>query len=130
MTLQLKPGHDLSDAELLELEALIQQQYPDEDIVIVYEDAPGPAAQADPAQPPNFLSRLTVGGITAIAALYLINPTAGVIEFIPDVVPVIGNLDEGAAMVLLISGLSFFGVNIGWLSSIFGRGVSKRKRGE
>jgi len=33
--------------------------------------------------------------------LYLLNPTAGVFEFIPDNLPVIGNLDEGAAALLI-----------------------------
>jgi hypothetical protein len=132
MTLQIKPGHDLSDDELLRLEALIQQAYPDDDLEIVYEDAPDASTayvQTAPAEkPPGFLQRIAVLGITGVAGLYLINPTAGVLEFIPDVIPVVGNLDEATALALFISGLSYFGVNVGWLSTIFGRGLSKRKR--
>jgi uncharacterized membrane protein YkvA (DUF1232 family) len=37
-----------------------------------------------------------------IAVLYLINPTAGIIELIPDNIPLIGNLDEVGATLLLI----------------------------
>ena len=49
--------------------------------------------------------------ITVISAIYLINPTMGIIEFIPDNFPIIGNLDEGIATTLLLSGLSYFGYN-------------------
>ncbi len=40
--------------------------------------------------------------IGAIALIYLLNPTAGVLELIPDNLPIIGNLDEAGATVLLI----------------------------
>jgi uncharacterized membrane protein YkvA (DUF1232 family) len=50
--------------------------------------------------------------VMVISAIYLINPTAGVIEIIPDVVPFVGNLDEGVATTLLLSGLSYFGINL------------------
>jgi len=47
-----------------------------------------------------------------ISALYLLNPTMGVIELIPDNIPIIGNLDEGVAVTILLSGLKYFGVNL------------------
>jgi uncharacterized membrane protein YkvA (DUF1232 family) len=37
-----------------------------------------------------------------VAVIYLLNPDAGLIELIPDNLPVIGNLDELAATVLLL----------------------------
>lgn len=49
--------------------------------------------------------------IIIVSGLYLINPTMGVFELIPDNLPVIGNLDEGVATTLLLSGLSYFGYN-------------------
>ena len=56
---------------------------------------------------------------TAIVSLiYLLNPTAGVIELIPDNFPVIGNLDEAAAVAILLSALRFFGFD---LTKFFGR---------
>lgn len=54
---------------------------------------------------------LVVMIIMVISVIYLINPGAGIIEIIPDVVPLIGNLDEGIATALLLSGLSYFGYN-------------------
>lgn len=41
----------------------------------------------------------------AIGAIYLINPTAGVLELLPDNLPFIGNLDEGVATVLIWYGV-------------------------
>ena len=40
-----------------------------------------------------------------IALIYLVNPTAGFIEVIPDNIPFIGNLDEFAASALLIKAI-------------------------
>lgn len=52
---------------------------------------------------------LALGGISA---LYLVNPTAGFLEFIPDNIPFLGNLDEAGAMLLLINCLRHFGVDL------------------
>lgn len=40
-----------------------------------------------------------------LGAIYMLNPTAGVLEFIPDNLPFVGNLDEGVATTLLWYGL-------------------------
>ena len=45
-----------------------------------------------------------------ICLIYLINPSAGVIELLPDVLPVVGNLDEGVATIGLVIALSNLGV--------------------
>jgi hypothetical protein len=42
-----------------------------------------------------------------IGALYLTNPTAGVLELVPDNVPLFGNLDEAAATTFLVLGLQY-----------------------
>ncbi len=42
---------------------------------------------------------------SAAALIYIINPTAGVVEFIPDNVPFFGNIDEATATALLIWGV-------------------------
>lgn len=49
----------------------------------------------------------TVRAIIAlvIAGIYLINPTGGLIELVPDIVPLVGNLDEAAATALLLFGI-------------------------
>ncbi len=43
--------------------------------------------------------------VALIAAVYLLNPSAGIIEPIPDNLPYLGNLDEGTAGVLLAWGI-------------------------
>ncbi len=40
-----------------------------------------------------------------LAFVYILNPTAGIIELIPDNLPIVGNLDEGVAFTLLWYGL-------------------------
>lgn len=46
-----------------------------------------------------------------VAVVYLLNPDAGLIELIPDNIPLIGNLDEVAATILLFRVLGYFGWN-------------------
>jgi len=70
----------------------------------------------------SLVGSIVVGVFGALGAVYLLNPTAGLFEFIPDNIPVIGNLDEAAAAMLLISCLSYFGVDLGGL---FGRKSKK-----
>jgi hypothetical protein len=59
-----------------------------------------------------------VVALAVLAALYLINPTAGFLEFLPDNLPLIGNLDEATATLLLLNALRYFGLD---LSRLFGR---------
>jgi hypothetical protein len=40
-----------------------------------------------------------------VGIIYILNPTAGLIELIPDNIPFLGNLDEGAAFLLMWYGL-------------------------
>lgn len=67
--------------------------------------------------------------MVAIAALlsviYLLNPTAGVIELIPDNFPVIGNLDEAAACAIILAALRYYGID---LTSFLGRGVRQKSQ--
>lgn len=59
------------------------------------------------------IARLAVAwAVAVIAAFYLLNPTKGTREFIPDEVPYWGNLDEVIAAILLLSALRFFGVDV------------------
>ncbi len=36
----------------------------------------------------------------------------GIVEFIPDNIPIIGNLDEAAATLILINCMAYFGLDI------------------
>lgn len=50
--------------------------------------------------------------ITGILSLmYLLNFGVGFIEIIPDNFPIIGNLDEATATLLLLNCLRYFGIN-------------------
>jgi uncharacterized membrane protein YkvA (DUF1232 family) len=40
-----------------------------------------------------------------LGGAYLLNPGMGVLEFIPDALPMVGNLDEAGATALLIQGV-------------------------
>jgi len=71
-----------------------------------------------PEKKKNPVTSVFVGALGAVCAFYLINPTLGVFELIPDNIPVFGNLDEAGAAALLISCLSYFGLDLG---SLFGR---------
>ena len=46
--------------------------------------------------------------LSAVGLVYLLNPTAGVIELIPDNFPLVGNLDEAAAGLFLWQGINHF----------------------
>jgi uncharacterized membrane protein YkvA (DUF1232 family) len=60
----------------------------------------------------KFSKDILMIALGAACALYLINPTAGILEFIPDNIPIIGNLDEGAAVTGLLSVLRYFGYDL------------------
>lgn len=61
---------------------------------------------------------IIVAIIAGICTVYLINPTAGFVELIPDNIPIIGNLDEAMATAVLLACARYFGFDI---SKFFGR---------
>ncbi|MCJ7695971.1 MAG: DUF1232 domain-containing protein [Anaerolineaceae bacterium] len=79
-----------------------------------------PNNQNDEKQLSTFVKRLTeplskrgwpvwlVYTFAIIGLIYILNPTAGIFEFIPDNIPLIGNLDEGVAFMFIITGLVEF----------------------
>ncbi|MBP6456122.1 MAG: DUF1232 domain-containing protein [Chitinophagaceae bacterium] len=50
--------------------------------------------------------------LLTVAIIYLINPTFGLFEFLPDNLPLIGNLDEGLATTIILYSLNYFGFEI------------------
>lgn len=44
-----------------------------------------------------------------LAFLYLLNPTLGMLEFVPDNIPLLGNVDEATAAMVLLGALRYFG---------------------
>jgi len=68
------------------------------------------------------MKKIVVFGLGVLAGLYILNPTAGVFELIPDNIPLVGNLDEAAAVALLLMCLRYFGFD---LTDIFRRDDDK-----
>lgn len=65
--------------------------------------------------------------ITAILSIiYLLNPTLGVVELIPDNIPFIGNLDEATATAILLACARYFGLDV---TKLFGRGKNEHGKG-
>lgn len=55
-----------------------------------------------------------LGGLVGV--IYLLNPSAGVLELLPDNLPVVGNLDEATATILALGALRYLtGIDLtGW----------------
>jgi phage FluMu protein Com len=70
------------------------------------------ARQPPPAPPRGPANNFVVLILGLLSAIYLFNPTAGFLELIPDNIPIIGNLDEIGATLLLLRCLSHFGINL------------------
>jgi uncharacterized membrane protein YkvA (DUF1232 family) len=60
----------------------------------------------------KIIKHLIVISFGLVSAVYLFNPGAGIIDIIPDNIPVVGNLDEAAATLLLINCLAYFGLDL------------------
>jgi len=70
------------------------------------------------------VKKIVVFFLGLLSVLYLLNPTAGVFEILPDNLPLIGNLDEAAAVALLLMCLRYFGIE---LPDLFRRDSSSKK---
>ncbi len=66
----------------------------------------------------RLFKEMMVIGLGVIALVYLMNPTLGILELIPDNLPLIGNLDEAGATLILLNTLRYYGVN---LDRLYGR---------
>lgn len=53
-----------------------------------------------------------------LAFLYLLNPTLGVFELVPDNIPLVGNVDDATAAMVLLGALRYFGWD---LTALFSR---------
>jgi hypothetical protein len=63
------------------------------------------------------LKDVIIIAVAGIALIYLVNPTAGILELIPDNLPVLGNLDEAGATLILLNTLAYYGMDV---SRLFG----------
>ncbi len=73
------------------------------------------------------MKKILVLALGLLATLYILNPTAGVFEILPDNLPLVGNLDEAAAVALLLMCLKYFGIDLPHFSR---RGVADDKTSE
>jgi hypothetical protein len=53
------------------------------------------------------MKKLFVGLLALVSVFYLINPTAGVFELLPDNIPLVGNVDESLAAYVLYSCIEY-----------------------
>ena len=58
------------------------------------------------------MKKIVVFCLGVLATLYILNPTAGLFEIIPDNLPFVGNLDEAAAVALLMMCLKYYGIDL------------------
>jgi hypothetical protein len=49
---------------------------------------------------------VAIAGVLSV--IYILNPTTGIYELLPDNIPFIGNLDEGTAAYVLCSCVEYF----------------------
>ncbi len=73
------------------------------------------------------MKSLFVALAALLSAIYLLNPGFGQVEFINDLIPVIGNIDEATAMAVLIACARYFGFD---LSKFLGRRHGSGAKGE
>ena len=64
------------------------------------------------------LKELLIIIVAIIAVIYLLNPTAGFLEMLPDNLPLVGNLDEAGAVAILLNTLNYYGIDI---TRLYGR---------
>jgi uncharacterized membrane protein YkvA (DUF1232 family) len=54
---------------------------------------------------PGCFARLASAVVVVLGVLYLVNPTAGIYELIPDITPIFGNLDEAGVTTAVLFAL-------------------------
>lgn len=66
----------------------------------------------------RLFKEMMIIGLAGIAVIYLIYPSLGVFELIPDAIPVVGSLDEASATIILINTLRYYGFDV---SRLYGK---------
>ncbi len=74
--------------------------------------SPPPPPTEPPASHRSPGKTIAAVSLGVLSLLYILNPGAGFIELIPDNIPIIGNLDEAAATVILLNCLAYFGLDL------------------
>lgn len=62
------------------------------------------------------------------ATIYLLFPTLGVFELIPDAIPLVGSIDEAGATLIIANVLNYYGINLTGLFSREGTQASEQPK--
>ena len=54
------------------------------------------------------MKKIAVMVLALFSLIYMLNPTAGIFELLPDNIPFLGNVDEGLAAFVLYSCFEYF----------------------
>lgn len=60
----------------------------------------------------RLLKEMMIIGLAGVALIYLIYPSLGVFELIPDAIPVLGSIDEASATLILINTFRYYGFDV------------------
>lgn len=58
------------------------------------------------------MKRLGMALLGIIGLTYLLFPSLGIFELLPDSIPFIGNIDEAGALFMIMASLSYFGIKL------------------
>lgn len=72
----------------------------------------------------RILREMVVFFLFLFGIFYLTFPNAGILEFIPDFVPFIGNMDEAGATLLIVNALNYWGLD---LTTLLGTPKKRKK---
>ena len=75
-----------------------------------YEDIPS-LEDITPPESRSGLAKTLAWTTLILGGVYLLNPTLG-IDLLPDNLPIVGNLDEAAVMVLVLGAIRYLGINL------------------
>lgn len=74
-----------------------------------FDDTPVPVEKRPLTSGKSPWSKALAWGVLALGGLYLLNPLAGV-DLLPDVLPVVGNLDEAAVVLIVLGTLRYLDI--------------------
>jgi len=69
-----------------------------------------PQSILPPEQP--LWAKIIAWATIAAGSAYMINPTAGIFELLPDNLPVVGNLDEAAVVFIMFAAMRYLGLRL------------------
>lgn len=73
----------------------------------------------------RLFKEMFIVGMAFVALVYMMFPTLGIFELIPDAIPIIGSLDEGAATLIILNTLNYYGLDV---THLYGKPTKRRRR--